>query len=150
MLNISELGSWLEEIDTWFIVTFAIVEVGIDLVCHNQRSYQDTIANVAIGVVYALTNTVFGYAIAFSGILFFSQFSPIHLGVNLWTTILAVAIAGFLYYWEHRTEHRIRFFWAYHSVHHSSTDYNLTVAARRFFSIIRTLLFSRVVATSQL
>lgn len=130
MLNISELGTWLEEIDTWFIVIFAILEVGIDLVCHNQRNYKDTIANVAISLVYALTNTVFGYAIAFSGIVFFSQFSPRHLEVNLGTMILAVAIADFLYYWEHRAEHRIRFFWAYHNVHHSSTDYNLTVASR--------------------
>jgi len=43
MLNISELGTWLEEIDTWFIVIFAILEVGIDLVCHNQRNYRDTL-----------------------------------------------------------------------------------------------------------
>jgi sterol desaturase/sphingolipid hydroxylase (fatty acid hydroxylase superfamily) len=130
MLNISELGTWLEEIDTWFIVIFAILEVAIDLVCHNQRNYRDTIANVAISLVYALTNTVFGYAIAFGGIAFFSQFSPRHFEVNLGTMILAVAIADFLYYWEHRAEHRIRFFWAYHNVHHSSTDYNLTVASR--------------------
>jgi sterol desaturase/sphingolipid hydroxylase (fatty acid hydroxylase superfamily) len=130
MLNISELGNWLEEIDTWFIVIFAILEVGIDLVCHNQRNYRDTVANVAISLVYALTNTVFGYAIAFGGILFFSRFSPRHFGINLGTMILAVVIADFLYYWEHRAEHRIRFFWAYHNVHHSSTDYNLTVASR--------------------
>jgi sterol desaturase/sphingolipid hydroxylase (fatty acid hydroxylase superfamily) len=130
MLNISELGNWLEEIDTWFIVIFAILEVGIDLACHNQRNYRDTVANVAISLVYALTNTVFGYATAFGGILFFSRFSPRHFGINLGTMILAVVIADFLYYWEHRAEHRIRFFWAYHNVHHSSTDYNLTVASR--------------------
>jgi sterol desaturase/sphingolipid hydroxylase (fatty acid hydroxylase superfamily) len=130
MLNISELANSLEAIDTWFIVIFATLEVGIDLVCHNQRNYQDSIANIAISLVYALTNTVFGYAIAFSGILFFSQFSLRHLEVNLGTMILAVAIADFVYYWEHRAEHRIRLFWAYHNVHHSSTDYNLTVASR--------------------
>ena len=43
---------------------------------------------------------------------------------------MAVAIADFLYYWEHRAEHSIRFFWAYHNVHHSSTEYNLTTALR--------------------
>ena len=130
MLNIAELGNWLEEIDAWFIVVFALLEVAIDLVCHNQRNYKDTIANVVVSLIYALSNTIFGYAIAFAGILFFSQFSPIHLGVNLWTMISAIAIADFCYYWEHRAEHQIRFFWAYHNVHHSSTDYNLTVASR--------------------
>ena len=43
---------------------------------------------------------------------------------------LAIAIADFIYHWEHRTEHQIRFFWVYHNVHHSSMDYNYTVASR--------------------
>lgn len=130
MLNISELENWLEEIDVLFLVVFAVLEVGIDFVCHNQRNYRDTITNVVISLIYGISNTVFGYGIAFGGMVFFSQFSPIHLRVNISTMILAVAIADFLYYWEHRVEHRIRLFWAYHNVHHSSTDYNLTVASR--------------------
>jgi len=35
-----------------------------------------------------------------------------------------------LYYWQHRASHRIRWFWATHSVHHSSTRMNLTAAIR--------------------
>ncbi len=130
MLDILELGNWLEEIDTLFLVVFVLLEIGIDLVYRNQRNYRDSLANMAIAIVYGLTSTTLVYVFALTGIKFFSQFSVIHLETNIWTMILAVAIADFLYYWEHRAEHRIRFFWAYHNVHHSSTDYNLTVASR--------------------
>jgi sterol desaturase/sphingolipid hydroxylase (fatty acid hydroxylase superfamily) len=44
--------------------------------------------------------------------------------------LLAILVADFLYYWNHVAEHRIHFFWAYHSVHHSSSDFNLSVALR--------------------
>ena len=40
------------------------------------------------------------------GLTFFSKFSSVHLAVNQWTMIAAIAIADFLYYWEHRIEHR--------------------------------------------
>ena len=36
----------------------------------------------------------------------------------------------FLYYWFHRTAHRVRFFWANHSIHHSPTQLNLSAAYR--------------------
>jgi len=36
----------------------------------------------------------------------------------------------FLYYWQHRASHRIRWMWATHAVHHSATRLNLTAAIR--------------------
>lgn len=36
----------------------------------------------------------------------------------------------FLYYWQHRASHRIRWMWATHAVHHSTTRLNLTAAIR--------------------
>lgn len=37
----------------------------------------------------------------------------------------------FLYYWFHRVSHRVRWLWAAHSVHHSSTKMNFSVAFRQ-------------------
>lgn len=130
MLKIAELESWIEQVDFLLLLVLTMVEIGIDCFYQNQRNYQDTMANILIGIGYQLINTTLGYVCAFVGISFFSQFSLIHLGFNGWTMIPAIAIADFLYYWEHRIEHNISFFWAYHNVHHSSTDYNLTVASR--------------------
>nr|WP_281409372.1 sterol desaturase family protein [Oharaeibacter diazotrophicus] len=47
----------------------------------------------------------------------------------------ATWIAGFLvtefsYYWMHRASHRVRWLWASHSVHHSSTTFTLASALR--------------------
>ena len=47
-----------------------------------------------------------------------------------------LALAGlflgseFLYYWQHRASHRVRWMWATHAVHHSTTRFNLTAAIR--------------------
>ena len=37
----------------------------------------------------------------------------------------------FCYYWFHRISHESRFFWASHSIHHSSQKYNLSTALRQ-------------------
>jgi len=46
---------------------------------------------------------------------------------------LALAVLGwdFVYYWNHRFQHRSRFMWAIHVVHHSSERYNLATALRQ-------------------
>jgi sterol desaturase/sphingolipid hydroxylase (fatty acid hydroxylase superfamily) len=36
----------------------------------------------------------------------------------------------FCYYWFHRASHRVRWLWATHSVHHSTTHFNLSAAIR--------------------
>ena len=39
-------------------------------------------------------------------------------------------LVEFVYYWHHRVTHRVRFFWATHSVHHSSNELMLASAVR--------------------
>ena len=50
-------------------------------------------------------------------------------GVSLW--LLALICWDFSYYWKHRLGHEISIFWAAHSVHHQSEEYNLTTALRQ-------------------
>ena len=130
MLDLSLLAKGIEELDFAMLITLAIIEVAIDLIAHNKRDYKDTGANIAIAIIYSLSTATIGYLIAFSGLAFFTRFSSVDLPIDGLTLILAISIADFIYYWEHRIEHQIRFFWAYHNVHHSSTDYNYTVASR--------------------
>ncbi len=47
-----------------------------------------------------------------------------------WHYALLVLGLDFFYYWKHRAEHRIRWFWLTHSVHHSSNQYNFSAAYR--------------------
>jgi len=52
-----------------------------------------------------------------------------------WDSMLTWAVAAlavdFFYYWAHRAVHEINIFWAWHQVHHSAEDYNLTTALRQ-------------------
>lgn len=47
-----------------------------------------------------------------------------------WTFALLFIGQEFCYYWFHRAAHRVRWFWATHSVHHSPNQLNLSAAYR--------------------
>ncbi len=72
-------------------------------------------------------------AVFIGGFFVLDSFIPWQIPVNGWTTLLAILVIDFLYYWEHRWEHEIRLLWSYHSIHHSSPIYNYTTALRVSF-----------------
>ena len=47
-----------------------------------------------------------------------------------WSWPLLLVLQDFFYYWMHRADHRIHWFWATHSVHHSPNQYSLAAAYR--------------------
>jgi len=49
-------------------------------------------------------------------------------GVATWVGLYL--LVEFTYYWHHRLTHRVRWFWATHSVHHSSNELMLASAVR--------------------
>ncbi|MEZ4456481.1 MAG: sterol desaturase family protein [Gemmatimonadales bacterium] len=51
------------------------------------------------------------------------------LALASWTAVFV--IDDFAYYWLHRLSHEVNILWAGHVVHHSSEEYNLTVALRQ-------------------
>jgi len=56
--------------------------------------------------------------------------------------ILCQLADDFSYYWFHRQNHMVRFFWAAHIVHHSSDNFNLGTAVRNgWFTIFYKPLF---------
>ena len=52
---------------------------------------------------------------------------PMH---RWWSWPLLLVLQDFFYYWMHRADHRIHWFWATHSVHHSPNQYSLAAAYR--------------------
>lgn len=46
------------------------------------------------------------------------------------TWLVALVGYDFLYYWAHRTQHRVGILWATHAVHHQATEMNVTVGLR--------------------
>lgn len=75
-------------------------------------------------------------------ILFFAIFFTIYkadvFGLNAfmqrntwWVWLVLILADDFSYYWFHRFNHEVRFFWAGHVPHHSSQYYNLGTALRQ-------------------
>jgi sterol desaturase/sphingolipid hydroxylase (fatty acid hydroxylase superfamily) len=127
--NLQQTAASLETISIVFL-GITLAEIAIDFFFNKNRDYGETAANLGIGIVDNLLIERLANIAMVAGLSFFAALTPLRLPVNVWTTVLAVFIADFLYYWNHRVEHRIRFFWAYHSVHHSSTDFDLSVTLR--------------------
>jgi sterol desaturase/sphingolipid hydroxylase (fatty acid hydroxylase superfamily) len=89
----------------------------------------------------ATTSLLMGYGSTLSGALLgawvvslyyeMSSWRLFTLSNAWWVWVLCFIADDIAYYWFHRTAHQIRWFWASHSIHHSSQHYNLTTALRQ-------------------
>jgi sterol desaturase/sphingolipid hydroxylase (fatty acid hydroxylase superfamily) len=81
--------------------------------------------SVAFGVVFSIIQTFFYIGV-------YENLAPHHMPMNVWWSwAILLIVDDFAYYWFHRFSHEIRFFWNFHVVHHSSNQYNLSVAVRQ-------------------
>lgn len=53
------------------------------------------------------------------------------IGFEWWAFVVCFLLDDLRFYWGHRIQHRSRWFWANHVVHHSSEYYNLSTALRQ-------------------
>ena len=113
-----------------FNISITFLEIIVDLFSGKTRRWKDTGANIIIfSLSQLLEKTSFG-SIGLLCLLPFNYLTPFEISMTSSTWVLSILFADFSYYWMHRFEHEYRILWAYHSVHHSSEDYNLTVAMR--------------------
>ena len=111
---------------------FLIVIIGEALwdIIKGQREKKESLANFSILVVNVLLErTAYGLVFVF-GLFVTESFVTWAIPITWWSWVLAVILADLTYYWMHRWEHEVRFLWAYHSVHHSSPEFNLTTSLR--------------------
>ncbi|GIX42890.1 MAG: sterol desaturase [Leptospiraceae bacterium] len=104
-----------------------------------KKSYyrlNDSIADLSTGIGNQLSGIIFKSFTLFGYIYLYQHFriytfdlsTPLK-SIAAW--ILAFLLYDFFYYWFHRMSHEWNLFWASHVVHHSSEEYNLTVALRQ-------------------
>jgi alkylglycerol monooxygenase len=100
----------------------------------NEAGYdrKDVWTNIALGFGSVGFGSVFSlfHVFFYEGI--YQNLAPFQMPMNAWWawTIL-LFLDDFAYYWFHRISHEVRFFWNFHVVHHSSNQYNLSVAVRQ-------------------
>jgi sterol desaturase/sphingolipid hydroxylase (fatty acid hydroxylase superfamily) len=87
----------------------------------------------AIGAI-ALRLTTFGFVAAFASRAYMDHPSGIGSGHHWIIALLALDYT--LYFW-HRMNHRVRFLWRFHAVHHVDLDMDVSTATRfHFFELI--------------
>lgn len=120
---------------TFFLVAagFMVLEYLLSRLAHHEGETHDlreSAASLGIALGQSMVRSLeaglvaLPFALAYQNRLFdFVQGSA--------SAIAALFLATeFLYYWQHRAAHRIRWMWATHAVHHSPTRMNLTAAVR--------------------
>nr|WP_299343306.1 sterol desaturase family protein [Allomuricauda sp.] len=97
----------------------------------NKDLILDTIANgITFGAFFVIEIILGLLAVTKIYFWIYQNFSLPHLELNWITIITCILLADFAYYWEHRMMHRVGIGWATHTVHHSSTHFNISVAYR--------------------
>ena len=122
---------WLILISTPIYLILILSELLISHWQHRQKyTLRDTISNLYLMLLNAGVDFLFRliFYLAFFNLCFAHRFVTWEVGIPYW--IVLVVAEDFLYYWLHRFDHVIRFFWAAHVTHHSSEQYNFTVGFR--------------------
>jgi sterol desaturase/sphingolipid hydroxylase (fatty acid hydroxylase superfamily) len=127
------------------LITYAIpvffLLIGIELlysILRRKRLYRlhDSITDLSTGVgnqiagLFFRSFTILAYIYLYENfrIFDFGFETPLKAGMA-WVS--AFLLYDFCYYWMHRMSHEWNLLWAGHVVHHSSEEYNLTVALRQ-------------------
>ncbi|WP_395310961.1 sterol desaturase family protein [Mycobacterium sp. AMU20-3851] len=93
-------------------------------------SGRDTFASLGVYGLGRFANLVEDF-IQFPIVLLAAALAPMALSpTDWWVWVLAIVGADLAYYAQHRMQHRVRLFWAAHSVHHSSQHFNMSTAVR--------------------
>ncbi len=127
----------------FFLLTALIVIEALWNWRNNRHVYnlKETAANLSILMGFHLSKIITtGYQLAVLG--FFSSLAIVHLPSTPLVFVITFLVADFSYYWYHRLSHKVKFFWAFHLVHHSSQWMNLTTAYRlNWFSALVSPVF---------
>ncbi len=105
-------------------------------------NHRDSWANIAITVCYLGLDVLVGKIVPVALMAFlYVNFRVFTLDFGPLAWVVVFLLHDLAWYVDHRIAHRVGFFWALHHVHHSSPEYNMTVASRGF--VVDNTLLSR-------
>nr|WP_256260958.1 sterol desaturase family protein [Shewanella sp. NIFS-20-20] len=133
---------WLVEHPDWLLMLLApvfIVCMGLEWYVGRRHGklptsahyrWQEVSCNLVLGGLHQLTDITVGLVVIQIYLWLFDwRLFDITMGVS---SFLALMLAqDFCYYWFHRASHRVRWWWAAHSTHHSSESMNFSTAFRQ-------------------
>ncbi|KAK7067358.1 hypothetical protein SK128_014938 [Halocaridina rubra] len=126
----SEVPNYVDEALVIFFLFMVLEALFRRFVQNTEVRFNEGLCSIALGILHESVVFVSG-TIMFLGYEWLYQYRAFDLPWNaLYTWFAAFVFIDFGYYWIHRANHEINILWAVHQVHHSSEDYNLTIALR--------------------
>jgi len=115
-----------------FFVLIAIEIVAARVLERRVYRFADSFADLGCGMIEQLLGVLAKGSLFAVYLVLYANARLFDLPEDSWA-VFALCFLGvdFLYYWFHRLSHEIGAFWAAHSVHHQSEEYNLSVALRQ-------------------
>lgn len=111
------------------VAKYEMRDTGVNILTSIGASFERVAAAVAYGVL----------------LLFFYEYRVFDPEFSWGLVAVCFVLYDLTYYWKHRFEHRIRWAWASHVVHHSSQHLNLSTAYRQTWTFFFTgLIFLQI------
>jgi sterol desaturase/sphingolipid hydroxylase (fatty acid hydroxylase superfamily) len=126
-----DLPSPIQLATPFFIVLIAL-EIWLVARGRAKGAYepQDFLASMTMGAGSVVINGLTA-GIAIWALQYAYAHRAFDLGWSAWVFVACFVLDDFRFYWTHRLQHRSRWFWAIHVVHHSSQHFNLSTALRQ-------------------
>lgn len=121
---------WLILISTPIYVIIIGLEILLTHLQHKKSyTFKDTVTNIYLMLLNGGLDLSFR-VVSLAVLAWFYDYSYVtwHHALAYW--LLLLLAEDFIYYWLHRFDHEVRFFWATHVTHHSSEKLNFTVGFR--------------------
>lgn len=129
-------------------IPFFFLLIGLELLIGHLRKkkwyrFNDAITNLNIGIGQQAVNLMFKALLLGAYVYIQQNWAFFYIGPSVWSFLACLVLFDFFFYWAHRWSHEINFFWGAHVVHHSSEEYNLSVALRQswFHNLIAFFIF---------
>ncbi|MEQ1921509.1 MAG: sterol desaturase family protein [Pyrinomonadaceae bacterium] len=110
------------------------------------KDKKDTWGNIFMGFMSVVWGALFGLATGYIFVYFY-EIAPYKFPADAWWTwVILFFVDDLFYYIFHRVSHESRLFWNFHVVHHSSEQYNLSVAVRQswFSGIVHWIFYAPI------
>ncbi len=114
-----------------YFILMAIEMITLRFQKHPGYRLNDAVTNINCGVISQVTGVFVKVVSIGIYTLIHEQLALFQIPNNIWTFLLLFFLYDLCYYWAHRKSHEINLFWGGHVVHHSSEEYNLSVALRQ-------------------
>jgi sterol desaturase/sphingolipid hydroxylase (fatty acid hydroxylase superfamily) len=114
-----------------FLAMIAIEQIAIRVFRRKgQTPLKDSAVSIALGYLSEPANAATAF-ITLGVLAAVEPFRIAEIPVTWLTFLICFVLDDLRFYVHHRLAHRVRWVWAMHVVHHSSTNYNLPIALRQ-------------------